>query len=101
MHSESLVGSTLGHYRIESALGEGGMGVVYLAFDTKLERRVAIKVLRLEALGDPDRRRRFVLEARAASALNDPNIVTIHDIAEERSLAYIVMEYVEGRTLTA
>jgi Tol biopolymer transport system component/tRNA A-37 threonylcarbamoyl transferase component Bud32 len=101
MNGEPLVGSTLGHYRIESSIGEGGMGVVYLAFDTKLERRVAVKVLRLEALGDPDRRRRFVLEARAASALNHPNIVTIHDIAEERSLAYIVMEYVEGRTLTA
>lgn len=94
-----LGGNTLGHYRIEALIGEGGMGVVYRAFDTKLERRVAIKVLRSEALGDPERKRRFVQEARAASALNHPNIVTIHDIAEHDGMEFIVMEYVPGRTL--
>jgi eukaryotic-like serine/threonine-protein kinase len=77
------------------------MGVVYLALDTKLERHVAIKVLRPEALEDPDRRRRFVQEAKAVSALNHPNIVTIHDIATSDGMDYIVMEYVAGRTLSA
>src|SRR5258705_8786712 len=95
----SLIGKSLGQHRIESLIGEGGMGVVYLAFDTRLERRVAIKVLRTDALSDPDRKRRFVQEAKAASALNHPNIVTIHDIAQSDGLEYIVMEYVPGTTL--
>src|SRR6266404_1020540 len=99
MSTHSLVGRTLGHHQITAVLGEGGMGVVYLALDTKLERQVALKVLRPEALGDPSRKQRFVREAKAASALNHPNIITIHDIAEAGGLEYIVMEYVPGQTL--
>ena len=93
------IGQLLGHYRIEEKLGEGGMGVVYRAVDTRLERIVAIKLLRANALRDPDRRRRFVLEAKAASALNHPNIIIIHAIEQSDGIDYIVMEFVTGRTL--
>ena len=75
-----MIGQTLGHYRIDSKLGEGGMGVVYRAFDTHLDRAVAIKVLRPDATASPDRKRRFVQEAKSASALNHPGIVHIYDI---------------------
>src|SRR5262245_11074406 len=75
------------------------MGEVYKARDTHLDRFVAIKVLRADAVVDPERTRRFVQEAKAASALNHPNIVTIHDIARADEVEYIVMEYVEGQTL--
>jgi serine/threonine protein kinase len=75
-----MIGQTLGHYRIDAKLGEGGMGVVYRAFDTHLDRAVAIKVLRPDATASPDRRRRFVQEAKSASALNHPGIVHIYDI---------------------
>src|SRR5512137_2409932 len=94
-----MIGKTLGHYQIIEKLGEGGMGVVYKARDTHLDRFVAIKVLAAEKVADPDRKRRFVQEARAASALNHPNIVTIHEIAREGGKDFIVMEYVEGKTL--
>ena len=94
-----MIGRTLGHYRIESKLGEGGMGVVYRAFDTHLDRPVAMKVLPAEAVADEDRKRRFVQEAKAASALNHPNIVTIHDITSAEGIDFIVMEYLAGRTL--
>ena len=77
-----MTGKTLGHYEILEKLGTGGMGVVYKASDTHLDRFVAIKVLRAEAISDPERKRRFVQEAKAASALNHPNIVTIHEIAQ-------------------
>jgi serine/threonine-protein kinase len=83
-------GESLGHYRIEKRLGVGGMGEVYLAVDTKLNRPVALKALRREFLSDPERHRRFVQEARAASALDYPNIVTIHDIAEEGGVHFIL-----------
>ena len=96
-----MIGRTLGHYRIESKLGEGGMGVVYRAFDTHLDRHVAIKVLAHEAVADEDRKRRFVQEAKSASALNHPNIVTIHDITSADGIDFIVMEYLAGRTLDA
>src|SRR5215471_4229128 len=95
----AAIGQILGHYRIESKLGEGGMGVVYRAFDTHLERLVAIKVLRPEAQISPERKRRFVLEARAASALNHPNIITIYDIDTAEGVDFIAMEYVDGKTL--
>ena len=73
-------GTKLGRYEIRSKLGQGGMGEVYLAQDTRLDRKVALKILRLDVVANPDRMRRFVQEAKAASALNHPNIVTIHEI---------------------
>ncbi len=94
-----MIGRTLDHYRIESKLGEGGMGVVYKAQDIHLGRPVAIKVLPAEKVADPDRKQRFVQEAKAASALNHPNIVTIYDIRSEGGVDFIVMECIEGRTL--
>src|SRR4030095_6170473 len=95
----SMIGRVLGRYRIESKLGEGGMGVVYKAHDTHLDRTVAIKVLPHEKVADPERKQRFVQEAKAASALNHPNIVTVHDIRADAGVDFIVMEYVDGRTL--
>jgi serine/threonine-protein kinase len=94
-----VIGKTLGHYRITEKLGEGGMGVVYKALDTHLDRFIAIKVLPAEKVADPDRKRRFVQEAKAASALNHPNIVTIHDIDTADGVDYIAMEFLAGRTL--
>jgi predicted ATPase len=94
------VGS-LGPYQVLSLLGRGGMGVVYLAQDPRLGRRVAVKLLPADLTPDPDRVRRFEQEARAASSLNHPNIVTIHDIGESDAGRYIAMELVEGRTLRA
>src|SRR5687767_594308 len=94
-----MIGTTLGHYRIESELGKGGMGVVYKARDLHLDRFVALKVLPPEKVSDPDRKRRFVQEAKAASALNHPNIVTIHDISSDRGVDFIAMELVDGKTL--
>jgi dipeptidyl aminopeptidase/acylaminoacyl peptidase len=92
-------GTRLGTYEVLSALGAGGMGEVYRARDAKLGREVALKVLPSEVAADRDRLRRFEQEARAASSLNHPNIVTIHDIGTSDSTAYIAMELVEGRTL--
>ena len=94
-----VAGTQLGHYRILEKLGEGGMGIVYKAQDLHLARSVALKVLPPEHLADPDRKQRFTQEARAASALNHPNIITIHDIASDAGVDYIAMEYVPGRTL--
>ena len=94
-----MIGQTLGHYRIESKLGEGGMGAVWKARDTRLDRFVALKTLPAEKLADEDRRRRFVQEAKAASALNHPNIVHIYDIADADAVPFIAMEYVPGKTL--
>src|SRR5690348_1550840 len=94
-----MVGQVLGHYRIQAKLGEGGMGVVYRAFDTHLDRPVAIKILRADATTSPERKRRFQQEAKAASALNHPNIVHIYDISSSGGSDYIAMEFVEGKTL--
>lgn len=87
--SASMVGQTLGHYRIESKLGEGGMGAVWKARDIRLDRFVALKTLPAERLADEDRRRRFVQEAKAASALNHSNIVHIYDIADADAVPFI------------
>lgn len=97
----SLVGCTIGRYRITEKLGEGGMGVVYRAQDATLGRDVAIKLLRAEAGQHPERVRRFSHEARAASALNHPNIITVHDAGEFEGGPFIVMELVEGESLRA
>lgn len=94
-----MIGSQLGHYRIEAKLGEGGMGVVYKAHDMHLDRPVAIKVLSAEAVSDPGRKRRFVQEARTASALNHPNIIHIYDIDQSSGIDFMAMEFVEGKTL--
>ena len=94
-----MIGQTVGHFRIIEKAGEGGMGVVYRAHDTRLGRTVAIKVIRAEALGDPERKRRFVQEARTASALNHPNIVTIYEIAADGDVDFIAMEFVDGQPL--
>src|SRR6187397_368233 len=91
--------TTISHYRLEEEVGRGGMGVVYRALDTKLGRGVAIKMLPAEMTSDEDRRRRFVQEARSASALNHPNIVTIHEIDEEHGLTFIAIELIEGTPL--
>src|SRR5712692_511230 len=97
----SLVGQTVGRYRITAQLGEGGMGVVYRAEDSTLGRDVAIKVLRPEIGRHPERVRRFSQEARAASALNHPNIITVHDAGEFEGGPFLVMELVEGESLRA
>ncbi len=91
----------IGPYRVLSLLGTGGMGEVYLAEDTRLGRRVALKFLPLPFVSDPDRVRRFEREARAASALNHPNILTIYDIGRADATHYIAAEYIEGETLRA
>jgi eukaryotic-like serine/threonine-protein kinase len=95
----SMIGRTLAHYQIVDKLGEGGMGVVYKARDTHLERFVAIKVLPPEKVSDPERKLRFIQEARAASALNHPNIITVHDVACEAGVDFMVMEFIPGKTL--
>jgi Tol biopolymer transport system component len=94
-------GTRLGGYEILSLIGKGGMGEVYRARDTRLHRTVALKVLPPEQMADPDRRRRFLQEARAASALNHPNIVTLHDIAHDGDVDFLVMEHVAGAPLDA
>src|SRR5260370_28728580 len=92
-------GSQLGPYQIEALLGAGGMGKVYRAKDTRLRRTVAIKILLRDKVADPERKRRFLQEARAVSALNHPNIVALYDIASDDGIDYLVMEYVPGKSL--
>jgi serine/threonine protein kinase len=96
-----MIGRTLGHYRITKKLGEGGMGVVYRAEDTKLKRDVALKVLGERMLADPMARARLLREARMASALNHPNACTVYEVGETEEKAYIAMELVEGKPLSA
>jgi len=98
-HEVELAGRTLAHYRLVEKIGSGGMGVVYRAEDTHLDRTVAIKVLPADAVADPERRRRFVQEAKAASALNHANIIHIYDIGSADGIDFIAMEYVSGKTL--
>ncbi len=94
-----MVGRAVLHYVFLEKLGAGGMGEIFKAQDTRLNRFVAIKVLTRAAVGDPDRRRRFIQEAQAASALNHPNIITIHDIVSDSGTDFMVMEFVSGKTL--
>jgi serine/threonine-protein kinase len=94
-----LKGVAVGHYRILDEIGSGGMGQVFRALDTRLHRTVAIKVLPATHVADPDRKRRFLQEARVASKLNHPNIVTLHDMVSDGGADYLVMEYVAGKTL--
>jgi serine/threonine protein kinase len=96
---ESAVGKTIGHYKIISSIGVGGMGEVYLAQDMQLGRKVALKLLPAEFTEDTDRVRRFQQEARAASALNHPNIITIHEIGQAEERHFIATEFIDGETL--
>lgn len=96
-----IIGKRIGHYQIISLLGKGGMGEVYQARDLKLDRTVALKILPVEMSADGERMRRFNREAKAASALNHPNVAHIYEIGEVNGVSYIAMEYVEGQTLAA
>jgi eukaryotic-like serine/threonine-protein kinase len=99
MAGELEIGALLGHYRILSKIGAGGMGEVYLAADTGLDRQVALKILDTDASTDPERVHRFVQEAKSASALNHPNILTVHEIGSQDGSHYIATEFIKGVTL--
>src|SRR5215475_11738900 len=100
MNQELSANRSLSHYRIVSKLGAGGMGEVYLAEDTRLDRKVAIKLLLSEFVSNEDRLRRFIQEAKAAAALSHPNIAHIYEVGEAVGTHYIAMEFVDGDTLT-
>src|SRR5437763_13547292 len=94
-----IAGTKLGRYEIRSKIGEGGMGEVYLAEDTQLHRKVALKILPAEVSANRDRMRRFEQEAQAAAALNHPNIAHIYEIGEHDGVNFIAMEFIDGQTL--
>ncbi len=93
------IGQRVAHYEIQAKLGEGGMGAVYRAYDTQLRRRVALKILPPEYASDPERRSRLLREARVASALNHPNIVSIYEVGSDNGVDFFAMEYLEGKSL--
>ena len=95
----AMISRTISHYEILDRLGEGGMGTVYRAVDTRLDRPVAVKLLREESTASNENKQRFVQEAKAASALNHPHIVTIYDIGQDEGVDFIAMEYVVGASL--
>jgi serine/threonine protein kinase/Tol biopolymer transport system component len=97
--SDDLVGKRVGPYLITSLIGKGGMGMVFQARDTQLNRTIALKALPPEQFADPERKRRFLQEAQAASALNHPNIITVHGITQEHGADFLIMEYLPGKTL--
>jgi len=97
--TSSFIGREIGQYKIERLLGSGGMGEVFLAHDAKLNRKVALKILPAQFVTDPEHVRRFEREARAVSALNHPNLITIYDIGQANALHFIATEYVEGKTV--
>src|SRR6476661_1828390 len=97
--SRPELGATLGRYRLERTIGEGGMGVVHAAFDPDLERRVALKVLRAADGGGDEARQRLLREARAMARLTHPNVVTVHEVGSASGRDYVAMELVDGETL--
>ena len=94
-----MIAESIAHYRIIKKLGAGGMGEVYLALDTKLDRKVAIKVLQPDSLAEENLKKRLLREAQAAAKLDHPNICAVYDVNEADSLTFIVMQYIEGETL--
>ena len=99
IEEEAMLGKTISHYKIIEKIGEGGMGEVYLAEDTRLLRNVAIKILPQNLITNKEHQQRFIKEAQTASSLNHPNICIIHDINETEGYNFIVMEYIDGQTL--
>ena len=97
---ERMIGQTLKHYKVESLLGKGGMGIVYRALDTRLQRPVALKLLKPDLVSNADRKARFLREARSAAAVSHPSIAQVYDIDEEDGRTFIAMEYVDGRSVT-
>ncbi|HSA96682.1 MAG TPA: serine/threonine-protein kinase, partial [Acidobacteriota bacterium] len=95
-----MVGQTLKHYRIETRLGKGGMGVVYRARDTRLDRPVALKTLPPGLIADPERKSRLLREARSAAAISHPAIAQVYEIDETDGVLFIAMEYVDGKTVS-
>jgi len=94
-----MIGKTISHYKVFDKLGEGGMGVVYKAEDTKLKRTVALKLLSSNLVGGGEEKKRFLREAQAAAALNHPNIATVHEIDEADGQLFIAMEFIEGKSI--
>jgi len=94
-----MIGEAISHYRILSKLGAGGMGEVYPAEDAKLDRKVALKILPAEVAANHERMRRFIQEAKAAAALNHPNIAHVYEIDEVDGIHFIAMEFIDGETL--